>query len=36
VQQGLQDATDDAIQRIKELMAAHAKRAGKREPFPRQ
>jgi hypothetical protein len=36
VQQGLQDATDDAIQRIKELMAAHAKRAGRREPFPRQ
>lgn len=33
VQKGLQDATDDAIQRIKELMTAHAKRAGKRETF---
>jgi len=36
VQQGLQDATDDAIARIKELMAAHAKRSGKRETLPRQ
>jgi hypothetical protein len=30
VQQGLQDATDDAIQHIKELMAAHAKRSAAR------
>jgi hypothetical protein len=31
VQQGLQDATDDAIERIKELMDEHALRAGKRQ-----
>jgi hypothetical protein len=36
VQKGLQDATDDAIQRIKELMTAHAKRSGKRQQFPEQ
>jgi hypothetical protein len=30
-QKELQDATDDAIKRIKELMASHAKRFGKRE-----
>jgi ABC-type multidrug transport system fused ATPase/permease subunit len=34
VQKGLQESTDDAIVRIKELMAAHAKRSGKRVPFP--
>jgi hypothetical protein len=34
VQKGLQESTDDAIARIKELMAAHAKRSRKRVPFP--
>ena len=31
VQESLQDATDDAIQRIKELMVVHAESSGKRE-----
>jgi hypothetical protein len=36
VQQGIQDVTDDAIHRIKELMAAQAKRSSRRPNLPGQ
>jgi ABC-type multidrug transport system fused ATPase/permease subunit len=36
VQKELQDATDDAIQRIKELMEVHAQSSGRRETLPKQ
>ena len=36
VQKGIKDATDDAIQRIQELMAAHAKSSGKRPTLPEE